>query len=80
MSVIFYDQSTLTLHIRCRPNESFTPDEQLKEIESKAQEVKEEYNKLTKRVQEVLQLCVKWNEEHDEKFAKKLKEQKQQDK
>jgi len=64
MAFIFLDQKTLGVSVVCATDEAFTPDEELKVIKQKSDDVKKDYEELTKKMNEIIGLCNEWNKKH----------------
>jgi len=75
MAVLVWDEKSSSLYVRCRPNDTFTPTEEIDNLVSEAEDIAKEYVALTERLTSLFTKCQAWNLSNDEIYAANHKAQ-----
>lgn len=78
MPLVMIDQSTLKMHIRCEPSESFTPDEELKKLVVLTDQLFKKHMKVVDEMKKLLKKCDDWNKKHNPEYQKRVEELKEE--
>lgn len=68
MSLLILDEKRLTITVKCKLGESFTPNEEVKILGQRMEEIKAKKIQLDKDLTRLLEDCIEWNRRNDEEF------------
>ena len=69
MAVMVWDERSYKFYIRCRPNESYEPSDEVNSLVSEAEDISKEYHVLAERLTQMFSRCEKWNIANDKTYA-----------
>jgi len=73
MSILIFDEKNFELVVRCRPGESFTPDDEVKQLVKQFDGIRKEYAAIQQRLTEFLPKCTAWSRKHDSSLDTKMR-------
>lgn len=72
MSIVLLNEKNLTLEIKSKVGESFTPNEDIKRIAEELESIKSARKTLNSRLSTLLSDCHNWNRQNDEDYEKSV--------
>jgi len=81
MPILIFDDKEFKFYVRARPNETFTPDEEIQKLNDELAVIRGEYQQVYKKLSNFLPKLTLWSRKHDVDLEKKLraKEEKQKE-
>lgn len=80
MSILIFDDSKFELIVRCKPSESFSPDEEVKQLVAEFDSIRKDQLAVNQRLSLFLPKCTAWSRKHDSildaKISKREEDQK----
>lgn len=73
MPLLIFDEKSFELTIRCKPEETFAPDEEVKQLVSEFDGIRRDYLAINQRLSQLLPKCTAWSRKHDESLDAKLR-------
>lgn len=69
MAVLVWDDRSYKLYLRVRPDETYTPTEEVNTLVSEAEAISQEYAALAEKLTILFDKCTNWNLANDSTFA-----------